>query len=86
MSMVLHAGGGLVILLAAALLAVFKPAGSTKFHLSGPTPVRQPRWVRISAWSTAALLAAVLLIIVGGKHGPQMHGVTVPNQFPAAVR
>ena len=38
MSMVLHAAGGLVILLAAALLAVFKPAGSTMFNPTDPPP------------------------------------------------
>lgn len=86
MSMVLHAAGGLVILVAAALLAVFKPAGATMFHPDRPTPVRVPRWVRISAWSTAALLAVVLLMIAGGKHGPQMHGGKVASQVQASFR
>lgn len=86
LSMVLNAAGGLVILLGAALLAVFKPAGSTLFHPNGATPLRAPRWVRISAWSTAALVAVVLLMIVGGRHGPGMHGGIVPSQVQASFR
>jgi hypothetical protein len=42
---------------------------------AGGTPPRAPRWVKISAIIAAALvLAIVVMLVIGGDHGPDRHG------------
>ena len=64
-SLLLHAGGGLVVLLAATLLAVYKPAGITREPM--------PRWARVCGAVLVALLLLVALMLFSGRHGPGMH-------------
>jgi hypothetical protein len=66
-SLVLHAGGGLAVLVAAVVLAVYKPAGVTHGAM--------PRWARIFGTLLIALLLLVALMLLGGRHGPGMHTV-----------
>lgn len=65
-SMLVHAIGGLAILLAATVLAIYKPAGRRATR-----PV--PAWVK--SFATASGLLAILLIAmaISGGHGPHMH-------------
>ena len=65
-SMLVHAIGGLAILFAATVLAIYKPAG-----VRATRPV--PAWVK--AFATASGLLALLLIAmaISGEHGPNMH-------------
>ncbi|MRD49337.1 hypothetical protein GHT07_18840 [Caenimonas koreensis DSM 17982] len=68
-SLLIHAVGGLVVLLGAAALAIFKPRGRIPegtFQWS-----TMPAWVRAAAIATGAL--ALALMLVGGHHGPGMH-------------
>lgn len=73
--MTLHAAGGLAILVATTLLAIYKPAGLTRIgarrlHVEHAPA---PRWVKVS-WVTAAGVAVLLvLMVVAGSHGPGAH-------------
>ena len=75
LSLVLHAAGGLVVLVAATLLAVFKPVGLTQLGARGTVRERAPapRWARL-AWAGAGVLALLVLamLLIGG-HGPSAH-------------
>ena len=64
-SMLVHAAGGLVILLAAAVLAVYKPAGVSTSPM--------PRWAKVCAAVIALLAILVVGMLAGGGHGPHMH-------------
>ena len=66
-SLLLHAGGALVVLAATTALAVFKPAGRIG---SGVMPV----WVRRSLIVFGILMAALVVMVIFGQHGPAMHG------------
>jgi hypothetical protein len=84
---VLHAGGGLLVLLVAATLGVYKPRGMTPYGVrkqreQGDTGVVQesttstPRWVKVVG--IVALVLVLLVVIrrftgVGGPHGPGRH-------------
>ena len=82
-SLLLHAVGGLVFLLVAMVLAIYKPAGVTGFgklaRQDAQVPIRTettavPSWVK---WSTAVSLLIVLLvlsIVLFGVHEPRRHG------------
>ena len=85
-SMLVHAAGGLLILLATVALAVYKPPGPTPYGLrkqreqgdaavgSGREPgATTPRWVKV--FGVVAAVSIVLLggmLLVGG-HGPATH-------------
>ena len=69
-SLLVHAAGGLVVLLAAVTLAILKPAGRTPFH-GLATPM--PRWVKVSVSVLAVLLVLLVLMMLGGEHGPGAH-------------
>lgn len=82
-SLAVHAAGGLVILLAAVALAIYKPVGMTPYGVrkqrgvssasSHETPAGTPRWVKIVG-AVVVLLALVVgaMVLVGG-HGPDAH-------------
>lgn len=80
-SMVLHAIGGLVVLIAAAVLGVFKPEGRIAASLNGRGSSPAPTWVRISIWTLSAFLVAVLLMVLVGKHGPHMHAAPTTSSL-----
>ena len=75
LSLLLHSAGGVLILLVAAGLGVYKPAGLTPWAEHGRrlAAVRPPRWVRLSLIGCAALVVALMLMVFAGQHGPAMH-------------
>ena len=68
LSLLLHATGGLIILLAAAALAVYKPAGLTPFAADATVI---PRWVKVCGAALILLLAVVLVMVLAAGHGPR---------------
>lgn len=85
-SLLVHAGGGLLVLLAITTLAIFKPSGMTiygarKQHKQGDPQLGYasglatgtPRWVKVF-WVIAIVLALLFaLMILHGGHGPGAH-------------
>ena len=85
-SLVVHAGGGLLVLLAAVTLAVYKPPGMTLYgvrkqreqgharvgssHGSAPST---PRWVKVFGIIVVILILMVGVMLLGGGHGPGAH-------------
>jgi len=85
-SVMVHAGGGLLVLLAAATLAVYKPQGMTPYGLrkqrelgnagkesGSASQMSTPRWAKIFG-----IVLVILILIVGvmslfGGHGPGAH-------------
>ena len=65
-SLMVHAGGGLLVLLAATTLAVYKPQGMTRFAAG------TPRWVKVSGVVAIALVLLVGIMVLTG-HGPGVH-------------
>ena len=84
-SLLVHAGAGLVVLLIAAILAIYKPAGFTPLgakllreqHLDGPRKddpqPNAPRWVKLSGAVGAFLVLLAILALVHSGHGPTAH-------------
>lgn len=64
-SLAVHAAGGLVVLLAAAVLAIFKPAGLTG--------AETPRWAKVLGLVVAGLVMLVAFMALFGGHGPGAH-------------
>jgi hypothetical protein len=81
LSLLVHALGGLVVLLVISVLAIYKPAGLTPLALrAGATaegvvaeasPI--PAWVRVSLILAMSLALVVALLVMHGGHGPAMH-------------
>jgi hypothetical protein len=85
-SLVVHAAGGLLVLLAAAALAIYKPAGMTRYAARkrferGDTAVKQgsgsvtstPGWVKVFGAIVVVLVVLVVIMTLGGGHGPGAH-------------
>jgi predicted secreted protein len=85
-SMLVHAAGGLLILLAAVALAVYKPPGLTPYGLrkqreqgnavvgSGQEPgPTTPRWVKVFGVIAAVLIVLLGIMLLVGGHGPAAH-------------
>ncbi|MGH9576898.1 MAG: hypothetical protein ACRD3R_05625 [Terriglobales bacterium] len=85
-SLMVHAAGGLFILLAAAVLAVFKPAGMTRYGVrkqrerSGATAgsglaldLRTPAWVKVFGIVVVVLILLLSVMMLVGGHGPAVH-------------
>jgi hypothetical protein len=81
-----HAGGGLLVLLTAATLAVYKPLGMTRYGVrkqrdqasaggeSGLGSVTStPRWVKVFGVIVIILILLVGVMLLGGGHGPGAH-------------
>jgi hypothetical protein len=81
-----HAAGGLLVLLAAAALAVYKPAGMTRYGVrkqreqgnagveSGlGSATRTPRWVKVFGSIVLVLTLLVGIMMLVGGHGPGAH-------------
>lgn len=66
-SLASHAAGGLLILLTAAALAIYKPAGMIR---SGAA---MPRWVKVFCALAIVLIMLVAIMVVFGGHGPGAH-------------
>jgi hypothetical protein len=80
-SLMVHAGGGLLVLLAAATLAVYKPPGMTRYGVrkereyvnarvrSGlGSATSTPRWVKVFGVIVIALILLVGIMMLGGAH------------------
>ena len=85
-SLMIHAAGGLLVLLAVATLAVYKPRGMTRYGLrkereQGDAGLRPslgsatstPRWVKVFGAVVIALILLVGIMLLGGGHGPGAH-------------
>jgi hypothetical protein len=85
-SLMVHAGGGLVMLLAAVVLAVYKPPGMTRYGLRGQrepsnaggvsslgSATSAPRWVKASGIILIVVIVLVGIMMLGGGHGPGAH-------------
>jgi hypothetical protein len=85
-SVLVHAIGGLLVLLTATTLAIYKPAGLTPFGVrrlrerSGagggadlPAVAIVPLWVRVFAAAGFLLLMMVGIMMLAGSHGPGAH-------------
>jgi hypothetical protein len=75
-SLLVHAVGGLAVLIAIAALAVFKPTGLTPWTAKRPDELSQPRtpyWVKIFGAAVLVLFLAIGLMLLGGEHGPAAH-------------
>lgn len=72
-SLLIHAAGGLVVLLSAVCLAVYKPRGTTPFVSRDSAVPLSAGW-KYALWIGAALLVLLLVaMILGGEHGPSAH-------------
>jgi hypothetical protein len=77
-SLLLHAAGGLLVLLAIVALAIYKPAGLTRYGARkacvedcvGGAP---PRWWKVFRTSIIGLALLLVLMTIVGGHGPGMH-------------
>ncbi len=85
-SLMVHAGGGLLMLLTAATLAVYKPQGMTRYGVrkqhergnaereSGLGSITStPRWVKVFGVVLVILILMVGVMLLGGGHGPGAH-------------
>jgi len=85
-SLMIHAAGGLLVLLTVATLAVYKPRGMTRYGLrkereQGNARSRSdlgsatstPRWVKVFGAVVIALILLVGIMLLGGGHGPGAH-------------
>ncbi len=85
-SLMVHAGGGLLVLLTAATLAVYKPPGMTRYGVrkqreeasagreSGLRSVANtPRWVKVFGVIVFILILLLGAMLLGGGHGPAAH-------------
>ncbi|UUZ65305.1 hypothetical protein LP417_12350 [Polaromonas sp. P1-6] len=86
-SLLVHAGGGLLVLLAAVALAVYKPRGMTRYGMRkqreqgdtgvGPCFFRSttstPRWVKVFGVIVVVLVLLIGIMMLGGGHGPGAH-------------
>lgn len=81
-SLIIHAAGGLAILLAAVVLAIYKPGGMTSHGLrelrernpaAAASALRTPFWVKIAGALILILFLLIIAMLVVGGHGPGMH-------------
>lgn len=85
-SIMAHAAGGLLVLLAAVVLAVYKPAGMTRYGVrrqrkqgkagaeAGPgVATSAPRWVTTFGIIVLVLVVLVGIMMLGGSHSPGAH-------------
>jgi ABC-type nickel/cobalt efflux system permease component RcnA len=72
-SLAFHAAAGLVVLLAAAVLAIYKPAGLVRNEPSAAADRALPTWVKICGGIIVLLILMVGVMIIFGGHGPSAH-------------
>lgn len=83
LSLLVHAVGGLLVLLTITALAVYKPRGLTPFGLRKKANSRDPwaivgagdtpRWVKAFGIGASLLLLLLALMTLTGEHGPSAH-------------
>ncbi len=85
-SLMVHAAGGLLMLLAATALAVYKPPGMTRYGVrkedeegdakvgsSLGSAMRTPLWVKVFGIVIIVLILLVGIMMLVGGHGPGAH-------------
>ena len=74
-SLAVHAAGGLLVLLGAVGLAIYKPAGLTAFAgQTSETPAGgTPRWAKVVGFVLAAFVVSVGAMAIFGAHGRGAH-------------
>jgi hypothetical protein len=74
-SLTVHAAGGLLVLLGALGLAIYKPVGLTRFgrQATESTVATAPRWAKVVGLALAAIVVLVGVVAVFGAHGPGAH-------------
>lgn len=77
-SIPLHSVGGLIVLLAALMLAVYKPQGMTRYGLRKSGQMRgsatdTPVWAKVFGIAVALLTLMLGVMLFGGGHGPGAH-------------
>lgn len=85
-SLMVHAVGGLLVLLSATVLAVYKPTGITRYwlrkkHKKDNSELKAnfegvastPRWVKVFAFFIVLLILIVGIMMLVGSHGPDSH-------------
>jgi hypothetical protein len=74
-SPLLHAAGGLLLLLVATVLAVYKPQGVTPYgaRKTGRESGSTPRWVKVFGIIGLVVILLLAILIVIGGHGPVRH-------------
>ena len=85
-SLMIHAAGGLLVLVAAATLGLYKPSGVTRFGArkrleEGATrtasvtgsAANTPLWAKVFGAVMIALLLLIAIMIIAGGHGPGVH-------------
>lgn len=70
-SLMVHAAGGLLVLLTVATLAVYKPRGMMRYGLGSTAST--PRWVKVFGVVVIALILLVVIMMLAGGHGPGAH-------------
>jgi hypothetical protein len=75
MSLTVHAAGGLVVLLTALVLAIYKPVGLTRFagHAESARAAGTPRWAKILGLVLVVFVGLVAAMALFGAHGPGAH-------------
>ncbi|UUZ65483.1 hypothetical protein LP417_13845 [Polaromonas sp. P1-6] len=85
-SLMVHAGGGLLVLLAAAALAIYKPPGMTLYGIRKQREQKDtgvgspfdsttstPRWVKVFGVIVVVLVVLAVIMMLTGGHGPGAH-------------
>jgi hypothetical protein len=81
-SLAVHAAGGLAILLAAVVLAIYKPGGMTAHGLrelrernpaAAVSRIGTPRWVKVAGVLMLILFLLTVAMLLAGGHGPGAH-------------
>ncbi|EIT67773.1 MULTISPECIES: hypothetical protein [Hydrocarboniphaga] len=84
LSLVIHAAGGLGVLLVTTALAIYKPAGLTPYGArmlgtrsayirNSGSAAGLPRWVKGFVAASMVLLLVLIVMIMHGGHGPGAH-------------
>jgi hypothetical protein len=85
-SVLVHATGGLLVLLTVATLAIYKPAGLTPFGVRKQrepsavglrsdieVAIDTPRWVKIFVAVVIVMILMIGIMMLAGEHGPSAH-------------
>jgi hypothetical protein len=75
-SLLVHAVAGMLVLLVVLTLAVFKPAGLTRYGRranGAQLDAARPRWVKVFGVALIVLTLVLVAMMLGGNHGPSAH-------------